>query len=52
MDSSAHDRGKQPVPPQEAAGNAGWVKPEVEIVDIRETLTVGLGNNDGAASHT
>ena len=37
------------VPP---AVRPAWIAPEVEIIDIRETRTVGLGNNDGFISHT
>ena len=34
------------------AARPSWIKPEVAVIDIRETQAGGLGNNDGAASHT
>jgi len=35
-----------------ADARPSWIKPDVAVIDIRETQTGGLGNNDGAASHT
>jgi hypothetical protein len=34
------------------AERPSWIKPEADLIDIRDTMTGGLGNNDGAASHT
>jgi len=35
-----------------ASPEIAWVRPHVEVIDIRETQGGGLGNNDGAASHS
>ncbi len=41
--------------PEKTANEAelpSWIKPEVDLIDIRDTMAGGLGNNDGIADHT